>query len=192
EKSITVEPEIMVPLVGHVTELKEMRQVVIQAAKEVEKETGQTISFTVGTMIEIPRAAVTANEIAKEADFFSFGTNDLTQTSVGCSRDGAEGKLLQTDVENKITPENPLGRRAQNGVGKRVEAGAKLGRSTKQELMLGSCGEHGGEKTAIEFFQQTGLDYVSCSPYRVPLARLAAAQAAIKQKKEAEKSVKAV
>src|SRR5699024_4063299 len=192
EKNITVEPEIVVPLVGHVTELKEMRQVVIQAAKEVEKETGQTISFTVGTMIEIPRAAVTANEIAKEADFFSFGTNDLTQTTLGYSRDDAEGKFLQTYVENKIIPENPFVSIDQNGVGKLVETGAKLGRSTKQELMLGICGEHGGEKNSIEFFQQTGLDYVSCSPYRVPLARLAAAQAAIKQKKEAEKSVKAV
>lgn len=192
EKNITVEPEIMIPLVGHVAELKEMRQVVVQAANEVEKETGQTIPFTVGTMIEIPRAAITADEIAEEADFFSFGTNDLTQTTLGYSRDDAEGKFLQTYVENKLLPENPFVSIDQNGVGKLVETGAKLGRSTKHELTLGICGEHGGEKNSIEFFQQTGLDYVSCSPYRVPLARLAAAQAAIRERLDQSTLMKTV
>lgn len=189
EKNIKVEPEIMIPLVGHVNELKEMRQVVEQAAAQVEKETGKAITFTVGTMIEIPRAALTADEIAEEADFFSFGTNDLTQTTFGYSRDDAEGKFLQTYVENKVIPENPFVAIDQSGVGKLVDTGAKLGRSTKPELKLGICGEHGGEESSIEFFYQTGLDYVSCSPYRVPLARLAAAQATIRSKEQEKASV---
>ncbi|HLQ96047.1 MAG TPA: pyruvate, phosphate dikinase [Pseudogracilibacillus sp.] len=189
EKNIKIEPEIMIPLVGHVNELKEMRQVVDQAAAQVEKETGRAISFTVGTMIEIPRAALTADEIAEEADFFSFGTNDLTQTTFGYSRDDAEGKFLQTYVENKVIPENPFVAIDQSGVGKLVDTGAKLGRSTKPELKLGICGEHGGEESSIEFFYQTGLDYVSCSPYRVPLARLAAAQATIRSKEQEKASV---
>lgn len=172
----------MIPLVGHVNELREMRQVVIEAANKVQEETGQTTPYTVGTMIEIPRAALTADQIAEEADFFSFGTNDLTQTTFGYSRDDAEGKFLQTYVENKVIPENPFVAIDQKGVGKLVETASELGRATKPELKLGICGEHGGEESSIEFFHQTGLDYVSCSPYRVPLARLAAAQATIRNK----------
>ncbi|QED46432.1 pyruvate, phosphate dikinase [Cytobacillus dafuensis] len=180
EREIEVQPEIMIPLVGHVNELQQMRQVVIDAAHFVQEETGKAIEYTVGTMIEIPRAALTADQIAEEADFFSFGTNDLTQTTFGYSRDDAEGKFLQAYIENKVLPENPFAVLDQNGVGKLVETGVKLGRTTKPKLKTGICGEHGGEKSSIEFCYKTGLDYVSCSPYRVPLARLAAAQATIR------------
>jgi pyruvate, orthophosphate dikinase len=180
DKGIAVKPEVMIPLVGHVTELKEMRQLVIDAAVKVKEETGKDFDYLIGTMIEIPRAALTADQIAEEADFFSFGTNDLTQTTFGYSRDDAEGKFLQTYIENKVLPENPFAVLDQEGVGKLVEMGVTLGRKTKPELKTGICGEHGGEKSSIEFCYKTGLDYVSCSPYRVPLARLAAAQATIK------------
>jgi pyruvate,orthophosphate dikinase len=189
DKNIDVQPEIMIPLVGHVNELKEMRQVVVNAADDVQKKTGKLITFTVGTMIEVPRATVTADQIAEEADFFSFGTNDLTQTTFGYSRDDAEGKFLQAYVDNKVLPENPFAVLDQEGVGKLVETGAKLGRTTNPELKLGICGEHGGEKRSIEFFYQTGLDYVSCSPYRVPLARLAAAQATIRHEMRNEEVI---
>jgi pyruvate, orthophosphate dikinase len=180
EKGIEVQPEIMIPLVGHVNELKQMRQLVIDAAVKVQEETGKTFEYTIGTMIEIPRAALTADKIAEEADFFSFGTNDLTQTTFGYSRDDAEGKFLQAYIENKVLPENPFAVLDQEGVGKLVETGVKLGRGTKPALKTGICGEHGGEKSSIDFCYKTGLDYVSCSPYRVPLARLAAAQATIR------------
>lgn len=182
EKGIKVQPEIMIPLVGHVNELKQMRQVVIDAANLVQEETSQGLDYTIGTMIEIPRAALTADEIAEEADFFSFGTNDLTQTTFGYSRDDAEGKFLQAYIENKVLPENPFAALDQKGVGKLVETGVNLGRKTKPNLKTGICGEHGGEKSSIDFFYRAGLDYVSCSPYRVPLARLAAAQATIRHK----------
>lgn len=180
ERKIKVKPEIMIPLVGHVQELREMRQLVILACEEVAKETGVTFDYLIGTMIEIPRASLTADQIAAEADFFSFGTNDLTQTTFGYSRDDAEGKFLQAYVENKILPENPFEVLDREGVGQLVKQGVKLGRQTKANLKTGICGEHGGEKSSIEFFYEAGLDYVSCSPYRVPLARLAAAQASIK------------
>jgi pyruvate, orthophosphate dikinase len=180
DRGIAVKPEIMIPLVGHVTELKEMRQLVIDAAVKVKEETGKDFDYLIGTMIEIPRAALTADQIAEEADFFSFGTNDLTQTTFGYSRDDAEGKFLQTYIENKVLPDNPFAVLDQEGVGKLVEMGVTLGRKTKPDLKTGICGEHGGEKSSIEFCYKTGLDYVSCSPYRVPLARLAAAQATIK------------
>jgi pyruvate, orthophosphate dikinase len=183
DRNLSVKPEIMIPLVGHVTELKEMRQLVINAAIKVKEETGKDFDYLIGTMIEIPRAALTANQIAEEADFFSFGTNDLTQTTFGYSRDDAEGKFLQTYIENKVLPENPFAVLDQEGVGKLVEMGVKLGRETKPELKTGICGEHGGEKSSIDFCYRTGLDYVSCSPYRVPLARLAAAQATIRYAK---------
>jgi pyruvate, orthophosphate dikinase len=181
---IDVKPEIMIPLVGHVNELKEMRQLVIDAGMQVTKETGQEYDYLIGTMIEIPRAALTADQIAKEADFFSFGTNDLTQTTFGYSRDDAEGKFLQSYIENKVLPENPFAVLDQEGVGKLVETGVKLGRQTKPGLKIGICGEHGGEKSSIQFCYDIGLDYVSCSPYRVPLARLAAAQATIKREQK--------
>lgn len=180
-KGIEVKPEIMIPLVGHVNELKQMRQLVIDAAVAVQEETGLKFDYMIGTMIEIPRAALTADQIAEEADFFSFGTNDLTQTTFGYSRDDAEGKFLQAYIENKVLPENPFAVLDQEGVGKLVETGVKLGRSTKPQLKTGICGEHGGEKSSIEFCYNNGLDYVSCSPYRVPLARLAAAQATIRK-----------
>lgn len=186
KKGLPVQPEIMIPLVGHVNELRQMRQLVIDTAQEVEKETGLTFTYTVGTMIEIPRAALTADEIAEEADFFSFGTNDLTQTTFGYSRDDAEGKFLQTYIEEKVLPDNPFAVLDQNGVGKLVELGVQLGRKAKPELKTGICGEHGGEKLSIDFCYRTGLDYVSCSPYRVPLARLAAAQATIRNQQSKE------
>ncbi|MGX6444330.1 pyruvate, phosphate dikinase [Neobacillus sp. K501] len=180
EKGMEVQPEIMIPLVGHVNELKQMRQLVVDAAVKVQEETGKQFEYTIGTMIEIPRAALTADQIAEEADFFSFGTNDLTQTTFGYSRDDAEGKFLQAYIEHKVLPENPFAVLDQDGVGKLVETGVKLGRGTKPTLKTGICGEHGGEKSSIDFCYKTGLDYVSCSPYRVPLARLAAAQATIR------------
>ena len=181
DKGLPVKPEIMIPLVGHVNELKEMRELVISAANEVQEETGKEFNYLIGTMIEIPRAALTADQIAEEADFFSFGTNDLTQTTFGYSRDDAEGKFLQAYISNKVLPENPFVVLDQEGVGKLVETGVKLGRQTNPILKTGICGEHGGEKHSIEFCYNTGLDYVSCSPYRVPLARLAAAQATIRK-----------
>lgn len=189
EKGIQTKPEIMIPLVGHVNELKEMRELVVKACNDVEKATGKNFDYLIGTMIEIPRAALTADKIAKEADFFSFGTNDLTQTTFGYSRDDAEGKFLQMYVEKKVLPENPFAVLDQDGVGKLVETGVKLGRETKPNLKTGICGEHGGEKSSIEFCYNTGLDYVSCSPYRVPLARLAAAQATIRKEQSQKKLV---
>ncbi|MBY0146177.1 pyruvate, phosphate dikinase [Neobacillus niacini] len=180
DKGMKVQPEIMIPLVGHVNELKQMRQLVIDSAEKVQEETEKQFEYTIGTMIEIPRAAITADQIALEADFFSFGTNDLTQTTFGYSRDDAEGKFLQNYIENKVLADNPFAVLDQDGVGKLVEMGVRLGREAKPTLKTGICGEHGGEKTSIDFCYKTGLDYVSCSPYRVPLARLAAAQATIR------------
>lgn len=187
DKGIEVQPEIMIPLVGHVNELKEMRDLVNAAAHSIKEETGRDFEYTVGTMIEIPRAALTADQIAEEADFFSFGTNDLTQTTFGYSRDDAEGKFLQAYIEQKVLPENPFAVLDREGVGKLVETGVNLGRKTKPGLKTGICGEHGGEKSSIEFCYNAGLDYVSCSPYRVPLARLAAAQATIRHEQNNEK-----
>ncbi|RHW42181.1 pyruvate, phosphate dikinase [Neobacillus notoginsengisoli] len=189
EKGIKVRPEIMIPLVGHVHELRQMRQLVIDAADQIQAETGRVFEYTIGTMIEIPRAALTADEIAEEADFFSFGTNDLTQTTFGYSRDDAEGKFLQAYIENKVLPDNPFAVLDQNGVGKLVEMAVKLGRKTKPGLKTGICGEHGGEKSSIDFVFRMGLNYVSCSPFRVPLARLAAAQATIRHGKVVESPV---
>jgi len=180
QEGLVVAPEIMIPLVGHVNELREMRGLVEQTIALVARETGATFEIPVGTMIEIPRAALTADEIAVEADFFSFGTNDLTQTTFGFSRDDAEGKFLHQYVESKLLPENPFAVLDQGGVGKLVQMATTLGRGVKPELKLGICGEHGGEKRSIDFCYRTGLNYVSCSPFRVPLARLAAAQATIR------------
>ena len=174
-----VVPEIMIPLVGEVKELKYVKDVVVATADEVIAASDVKVVYKVGTMIEIPRAALTADEIAKEAEFFSFGTNDLTQMTFGFSRDDA-GKFLGSYYETKIYEFDPFAKLDQTGVGKLVDMAAKLGRSTRPDLKLGICGEHGGDPSSVEFFHKTGLDYVSCSPFRVPIARLAAAQAAIK------------
>ena len=172
-------PEIMIPLVGEVKELKYVKDVVVKTADEELAAAGMNMKDLVGTMIEIPRAALTADEIAKEAEFFSFGTNDLTQMTFGFSRDDA-GKFLGAYYDKKIYESDPFAKLDQIGVGKLVKMAAKLGRETRPELHLGICGEHGGDPSSVEFCHKVGLDYVSCSPFRVPIARLAAAQAAIK------------
>ena len=179
ETGVKIVPHIMIPLVGEVKELKFVKDVVVATADKIIAEAGVDMKYEVGTMIEIPRAALTADEIAKEAEFFSFGTNDLTQMTFGFSRDDA-GKFLSYYYDNKVYESDPFAHLDQNGVGKLVEMAAKLGRTTRPELGLGICGEHGGDPTSVEFCHRVGLDYVSCSPFRVPIARLAAAQAAIK------------
>ena len=174
-----VSPEIMVPLVLEVRELKYVKNIICQVADQLIKEAGIDMHYHVGTMIEIPRAALLADEIAQEAAFFSFGTNDLTQMTFGFSRDDA-GKFLPSYYETKIFEEDPFKTLDQNGVGKLVETATKLGRGTNANLHVGVCGETGGDPKSIEFYHNVGLDYVSCSPFRVPVARLAAAQANIK------------
>jgi pyruvate, orthophosphate dikinase len=174
-------PEVMIPLVGHVEELRRMRRLVTQVADAVSRETGVEIGYLTGTMIEVPRAALTSQEIAQEADFFSFGTNDLTQTTFGYSRDDAEGKFLHQYVSDKVLAENPFAVLDRDGVGELVKMATDRGRKVKPSLKLGICGEHGGEKHSIQFCHETGLHYVSCSPYRVPIARLAAAHAALQE-----------
>ena len=178
----TMVPEIMIPLVGEAKELKYVKGVVTETADAIIKEAGSDMKYLVGTMIEIPRAALTADEIAKQADFFSFGTNDLTQMTFGFSRDDA-GKFLDAYYDKKIYENDPFAKLDQIGVGRLVDMACKLGRSVNPDLHLGVCGEHGGDPSSVEFFHRTGLDYVSCSPFRVPIARLAAAQAAIKDEK---------
>ena len=172
-------PEIMIPLVGEVKELAFVKKTVVETADAIIKAAGSDMKYKVGTMIEIPRAALTADQIAKEAEFFSFGTNDLTQMTFGFSRDDA-GKFLDAYYANKIYESDPFARLDQTGVGRLVEMACKLGRQTRPDLKLGICGEHGGDPSSVEFCHNVGLDYVSCSPFRVPIARLAAAQAAIK------------
>ena len=174
-----ISPNIMIPLTGEVKELKYVRDIVTSTADKIIKDAGIDMTYEVGTMIEIPRAALTADEIAKEADFFSFGTNDLTQMTFGFSRDDA-GKFLNSYYEKKIYESDPFAHLDQTGVGKLVEMAVTLGRKTRPNIHLGICGEHGGDPTSVEFCHGVGLDYVSCSPFRVPIARLAAAQAAIK------------
>ncbi|MFZ5981025.1 MAG: putative PEP-binding protein, partial [Candidatus Zixiibacteriota bacterium] len=172
-------PEIMIPLVGHVNELKNQKELVIRVANEViARNKVKDFTYMVGTMIEIPRAALTADEIALEAEFFSFGTNDLTQMSMGFSRDDA-GKFLGPYVQKGILPKDPFVSIDQEGVGQLVQMGKDKGRSVRENLKVGVCGEHGGDPDSIRFFHKVGLDYVSCSPFRVPIARLAAAQATI-------------
>ncbi len=179
EDGYDIHPEIMIPLVGEVKELAYVKKIVLDTAKKVMEEKGVELEVKVGTMIEIPRAAVTADEIAKEAQFFSFGTNDLTQMTFGFSRDDA-GSFLPSYYEKQIFDNDPFERLDQVGVGKLVDMACKLGRSTRPDIHLGICGEHGGEPSSVEFCHRTGLDYVSCSPFRVPIARMAAAQAQIK------------
>lgn len=182
EKGYNILPEIMIPLVGDVKELRYVKDVVVRTAEAVMEEKGVKVSYEVGTMIEVPRAALLADEIAKEAEFFSFGTNDLTQMTFGFSRDDV-AKFLDDYYDKQIFESDPFARVDQKGVGKLVKMAAELGRSARPDIKLGVCGEHGGDPSSIEFFNLVGLDYVSCSPFRVPIARLAAAQAAIKQGK---------
>ena len=179
EKGYDIVPEIMIPLVGEVKELKFVKDIVDSTAKAVMNEKGVTLEYHVGTMIEIPRAALTADEIAKEAEFFSFGTNDLTQMTFGFSRDDA-GKFLNDYYERKIYEQDPFSKLDQVGVGQLVKMAAEKGRATRPNIKLGICGEHGGDPSSVEFCHNVGLNYVSCSPFRVPLARLAAAQAQVK------------
>jgi pyruvate,orthophosphate dikinase len=184
-----LQPKIMIPLVGHVNELKEVRRQLEAVAKEIAGESGGAIEYKFGTMIELPRAALTADQIAPVADFFSFGTNDLTQTTFGFSRDDAEGKFLLKYVDGleepglkdkvKILPFNPFQTLDRDGVGQLVQMAVEKGRKSNAHIELGICGEHGGDPDSIEFCHMIGLDYVSCSPFRVPVARLAAAQAAL-------------
>ncbi|MDY0041450.1 MAG: putative PEP-binding protein, partial [Desulforhabdus sp.] len=181
QEGIDVRPEIMIPLVGHVAELRNQRIVVEEVAQEVMKSTGTQVEYTVGTMIEVPRGALTADAIAQEAQFFSFGTNDLTQTVYGISRDDA-GKFLPGYLEAKVWEHDPFDRLDQVGVGQLMKIAVEKGRSTRPDLKIGICGEHGGEPSSVEFCHRIGLNYVSCSPYRVPIARLAAARAAIREK----------
>lgn len=181
EKNITIVPEIMVPLVGKKEELQILRKLIVEVAEETKKEKNSNLNYLVGTMIEIPRACIIADEIAEYADFFSFGTNDLTQMTFGYSRDDA-GKFLEDYKKSGILEQDPFQSIDQVGVGKFVETAVKLGKGAKEHLHLGVCGEHGGDPASIEFFHKVGLDYVSCSPFRVPVARLAAAQAAISNK----------
>jgi pyruvate,orthophosphate dikinase len=181
KEGLKIVPEIMIPLVGNVKELRDQKLIVDRVAEEVMKAQGVKIKYLVGTMIEIPRGAVTADQIATEAQFFSFGTNDLTQLTFGFSRDDV-GKFLRIYQERKILEKDPFASIDVEGVGAIVRTGVELGRKTRSDLKLGICGEHGGDPSSIHFFEKVGLDYVSASPYRVPVARLAAAQAALSVK----------
>jgi pyruvate,orthophosphate dikinase len=180
KEGLKIVPEIMIPLVGSVKELRDQKAVVNRVAADVLKEQGVKIQYLVGTMIEVPRGAVTADEIATEAQFFSFGTNDLTQLTYGFSRDDI-GKFLAVYQDKKILDKDPFATIDTVGVGQLVEEGVRKGRSTRADLKIGICGEHGGDPASIRFFEAAGLDYVSCSPFRVPIARLAAAQATLER-----------
>ena len=183
KEGLNVKPEIMIPLVGHVNELKTVQCLLERVAEDVMKEKGVCVDYMFGTMIEIPRAALTADQIAEYAEFFSFGTNDLTQMTFGYSRDDAEGKFLQNYVEQKILPANPFATLDQEGVGQLMKIALEKALKVRPHLKRGICGEHGGDPSSVEFCHKIGLTYVSCSPFRVPIARLAAAQAAIADKK---------
>ena len=174
-------PEIMIPLVGDIKELQYVKKVVTDTADSIIKEAGVDLPYKVGTMIEIPRAALTADKIAEEAEFFSFGTNDLTQMTYGFSRDDA-AKFLDDYYSKQIFEADPFAKVDQEGVGQLMKIAVEKGRQTRPDIKLGICGEHGGEASSVEFCHRLGLSYVSCSPFRVPLARLAAAQAAVKEK----------
>jgi pyruvate,orthophosphate dikinase len=179
ERGIICKPEIMVPLIGTVKEFEFQEQIIRTTADKIFEERNDKVEYLVGTMIEIPRATLLADQIAKKADFFSFGTNDLTQMTFGYSRDDA-GKFLPIYIEKGILKDDPFEVLDQEGVGQLVNLGIERGRSIKPDLKVGVCGEHGGEPSSVEFFYNSGMDYVSCSPYRVPIARLVSAQAAIK------------
>lgn len=187
KQKVKVIPEIMIPLVGHVNELKAMRELTLKVAEEVQKEYNVKVKYTVGTMIELPRAAITSDEIAVYADFYSFGTNDLTQTAFGLSRDDA-GKFLPYYIEKGILEDDPFITIDKKGIGQLIEIAVEKGRRIKKNLKMGICGEHGGDPQSVEFCYEVGLDYVSCSPYRVPIARLAAAQAYLKEKTQKDLS----
>jgi pyruvate,orthophosphate dikinase len=178
---IDVKPEVMIPLVSDVVELSRQREVVERIAEQVFKETGTRVAYLVGTMIEVPRAAVTADQVARQADFFSFGTNDLTQMTYGFSRDDA-GAFLPEYLRRGILKRDPFETLDRQGVGALVQMGVQLGRRTKPELKIGICGEHGGDPDSVKFCHGVGLNYVSCSAFRVPVARLAAAQAVLEEK----------
>ena len=178
---MNVVPEIMIPLAGELKELKYVKDIITETADKEIANAGVELEYHVGTMIEIPRACLIADEIAQEADFFSFGTNDLTQMTFGYSRDDA-GKFLNDYYERKIYEQDPFAKLDQVGVGQLVKMAAEKGRATRPNIKLGICGEHGGDPASIEFCHRVGLNYVSCSPYRVPIARLAAAQAAIAER----------
>ncbi len=180
EEGYNIIPEIMIPLIGEEKELKFVKDIVVETAEKVKSEKNSNIEYHIGTMIEIPRAALTADAIAKDAEFFSFGTNDLTQMTFGFSRDDA-GKFLDSYYQNKIYESDPFAKLDQTGVGELVKIAAERGRSTNPNIKLGICGEHGGDPSSVEFCHNVGLNYVSCSPFRVPIARLAAAQAAIRE-----------
>ena len=182
EKGFSIEPEIMIPLVGDKKELKFVKDIVVEEAEKVKKERNSNIIYHIGTMIEIPRAALMAGEIAEEAEFFSFGTNDLTQMTFGFSRDDA-GKFLYSYYQAKIYESDPFARLDQNGVGQLIRIAAEQGKKARPDIKMGICGEHGGDPSSIAFCHDAGLTYVSCSPFRVPIARLAAAQAALSSKK---------
>ena len=187
KQKIKIIPEIMIPLIGHVNELRMMRELTVKAADEVQKRYNTKVSYTVGTMIELPRAAITADEIAAYADFYSFGTNDLTQTAFGLSRDDA-GRFLPYYVEKGILENDPFVTLDQKGIGALMKIGIEKGRKVKKHMKMGICGEHGGDPQSVEFCHKIGLDYVSCSPYRVPIARLAAAQSSLKEKSKKDLS----
>jgi len=177
-EGFSIIPEIMIPLIATVSELQVLKQNAVKICEEVIAQYGVKVEYLIGTMIELPRAALTADEIAQEAEFFSFGTNDLTQTTFGLSRDDA-GKFLPFYVDHGILPEDPFVSLDQVGVGKLVKMACQLGRATRPGIKLGICGEHGGDPSSVIFCHNIGLDYVSCSPFRVPIARLAAAHAAL-------------
>jgi pyruvate,orthophosphate dikinase len=184
-EGVHVIPEIMVPLVGYKRELETLREGIVKVCTEVTQSYGVTVPYTVGTMIEVPRAAVVADTIAATAEFFSFGTNDLTQMTLGLSRDDA-GKFLADYLIQGIFPQDPFVSLDQSGVGLLMELAVRKGRAARSDLKIGICGEHGGDPASVQFCHQIGLDYVSCSPYRVPIARLAAAQAVLREKPQAK------
>ncbi len=186
KEGVDVRPEIMIPLTGHVNEMDVLEKQLRPILRTVQEELGVEVPYKFGTMIEVPRAALTAGQIARVAEFFSFGTNDLTQTTFGYSRDDAEGKFLLQYVERGILPQNPFQVLDRDGVGRLVRMATEEGLATRPDLKVGICGEHGGDPSSIEFCHEAGLNYVSCSPFRVPVARLAAAQAAIKTRQKAE------